>query len=530
MKQRITYVVDKPDEFSPDQLSVKNEGSSGPRFALKGVNAAKEHRITLGLKELPEELSEVFQQWHELHVRWASSTSHIATPPFTSRVSPGLHIFFTPLDSTPENALCTHLHSIVSAHLKCSSTNDSSIKLPILSERFSMSTTSQYYAFLDTIDSLAGNIASKFCQTNENYCRELAKELLTATSLDIDYDTISRAVVLTATWPTAPNNEGWSEDIALPHKEATVEIGVLSHEPNADPEDIQFGGFLTVLGQDSAPTTRFQTPTRHYPLLDTTSPSLTPQLHPLIYTTSLSHPTGLHPTLILSFPHQHLTPPNPSCKLHTHLTLPSYLFIDKYQFNDPLFLSSKNLVSLRSLAGATDLEAPDWVVNTWGSAALSQLAHPKAKSPTTQAQDGNAKWNISIPLHLRYLPANPTTHTRVPVPWPVVFWACRADEGAKMSANPFDRVHLGYEALFGPKTRFMHVQPAPGLNVTGADAGLGMEKGLVEWIDVPVLDTRRTGWVEGGTVGLVLVAFLGLCWVLFGRGGGRRVDGGKKKQ
>jgi hypothetical protein len=36
--------------------------------------------------------------------------------------------------------------------------------------------------------------------------------------------------------------------------------------------------------------------------------------------------------------------------------------------------------------------------------------------------------------------------------------------------------------------------------------------------------------VEAGTVGVVIVAFLGLCWVLFGRVGGRAVDGEKKGQ
>jgi hypothetical protein len=234
-------------------------------------------------------------------------------------------------------------------------------------------------------------------------------------------------------------------------------------------------------------------------------------MHPLTFTTAFQHPTGLHPTLTLSFPSTHLQPPNPTCKLHTHLTLPSYLFIDKYQFTDPLFLASKDLKSLRSLAGATDLEAPDWVVKEWGSAALFELTHPDATA-------SSSAYNVSIPMHLRYMPASPSSHTRLPVPWPVVFWACRADEGAKMAANPFDRIHLGYEALFGPKTRFMHVEPAA-------------PKGeLVEYIDVPVLDTRKTGWVEMGTVGTVVAAFLALCWVLFGRTGTRKVEVEKKKQ
>ena len=55
MKQRITYVVKKPEEFTPDQLDV-GEDKSGQYFALDNVYAAKEHRITLGLDELPNEV------------------------------------------------------------------------------------------------------------------------------------------------------------------------------------------------------------------------------------------------------------------------------------------------------------------------------------------------------------------------------------------------------------------------------------------------------------------------------------------
>jgi hypothetical protein len=230
----------------------------------------------------------------------------------------------------------------------------------------------------------------------------------------------------------------------------------------------------------------------------------------------------LHPTLTLTFPAQHLKPADRSCKLHAHLTLPSYLFIDKYQFTDALFLTSKNLKSLRSLSGATDLEAPDWVIPQWGSSSLFELSTPSS------ASSNNSDWRVSIPLHLRYLPAAPSSHGRVPVPWPAVFWACRADSGAQHTSNPFDRRHLGYEGLFGPKTRFLHVEPRVGVvgsskngNGSGWDErGKGDSEGeMLEWLDVPVLDTRRAGWVEAGTTGVVLVAFLGLCWVLFGKAG-----------
>ena len=161
------------------------------------------------------------------------------------------------------------------------------------------------------------------------------------------------------------------------------------------------------------------------------------------------------------------------------------------------------------------------MVPEWGSAALFELAHPSSseekddaeENPHTSGNADAADWNISIPLHLRYQPATSASHAPVQLPWPVVFWACRADEGEKHALNPFDRRHLGYEALFGPKTRFMHVKPASGVDR------------LVETIDVPVLDTRMVGWVEGGTVAVVVVAFVGLCWVLFGR-----VGGGKAKK
>jgi hypothetical protein len=116
-----------------------------------------------------------------------------------------------------------------------------------------------------------------------------------------------------------------------------------------------------------------------------------------------------------------------------------------------------------------------------------------------------------------------------------------------MSVNPFDRIHLGYEGLFGPKTRFMHIPPTQAGSNTSAptyicvnpegsgDRTCGGEKGkLVEWIDVPVLDLRKSGWVETGTVGVVVVAFLILSWMLFRPGSTKtsekKVGAGKKKQ
>ncbi len=73
-----------------------------------------------------------------------------------------------------------------------------------------------------------------------------------------------------------------------------------------------------------------------------------------------------------------------------------------------------------------------------------------------------------------------------------------------MNTNPFDRVNLGYDGLFGPRTMFYHLQP------------ISHGKPLVENLKVPVLDLMRANWVDGGTVGVVFLGFLWVCWRLLG--------------
>jgi hypothetical protein len=72
MKQRITYVVKSPESFSPELLDVKKEGSKDA-FILKGVQAAKEHRITLGLDELPSEVRLHIQNCYCYHVNFSDT-------------------------------------------------------------------------------------------------------------------------------------------------------------------------------------------------------------------------------------------------------------------------------------------------------------------------------------------------------------------------------------------------------------------------------------------------------------------------
>ncbi|KAJ4353874.1 protease B nonderepressible form [Didymosphaeria variabile] len=363
MKQRRTYLVEDPDTFTPEQLEVI-DGS----LSLKGLEAVEEHRVTFNVDELPEEIRKFLEQWQELHIKWASLKPYTAIPPFSSRVTPGLHIFYEPRKTQPKVQLCDLLRSVFDPENECSFDLDAEeIATPVFhaTEDPEPDAYLQYYSYLTTINQLVSLIEKK-----------LLSEVFRSRNL---------------------------------------------HRPNPDPEDIAFGGFLTVLGPDAAPK-----PTR-----------------------------------------------------------------------------------------ATDLEAPDWVVPQWGSTALFQLAYPIEHLEGLKERD----WTVTIPLHLRYFPATSSSHTRVPVPWPVVFWACDAEQDG--SGNPFDRKNLGYDSAFGEGKRFMHVPPKKSGNGTGK---------LVSWIDVPVLDTRAADWVEMGTIGVVIIAFLGLCWVLFGGGRGGRGQGIEEKK
>jgi len=372
---------------------------------------------------------------------------------------------------------------------------------------------------------LSSYIRSIVCNQKDIHCPPDAFDLSDLSYLDLDYDTLTHALTLTGLSPSVGEN-GISASRSAPDR---VEVGMLNNEKPDEPEELKLGGFLTIIGEDTSPSaTLFSFPSRHHAL---------PASHRTTYKTTFQHPTGLHPVLQLDLRSDNenaLTPPAANCALHAYLTLPSSLFVDKYQFSDALFLGSNNLRSLRALSGETDLEAPDWVMDKWGSAALFELALPGETAHSASP----GEWDVSIPLHLRYLAPNSTTtttnsekgesqrpgttsETEIQIPHPVLFYACPAEEGLKMSTNPFDRVNLGYEGLFGPKTLFYHVP--------------SRDRELVAEIEVPVLSVTEEGarWVEYGTGVAVLLGFGWVLWALFGpvkASAGKEMAKGKKKE
>ncbi|PIA97124.1 Protein pbn1 [Cercospora beticola] len=505
MRQRITYLLPRGTGVDPADISA---GKDDLTFR-QATTAAVERRITLGLSELPLPVQEFLKDFHELHVRVVSPRNYPALSPAVSTLPPGLHAFFTPPSrpGTSGNKLCSelgHLLGLNERELICSSELGAYPRPPVLSERFASSSTYQFYHGVDDLNTISQHVVDQLCpglpvaSTSGQLCKVIA-DTSGAAYVDYDFDVINHAVTISILSPpsSAADGDGIPGRVHKIQPEERLEVGILSPEQADEPEEHKLGGYLTVVGEDDKPKpTLFSFPSRHHSL---------PSNDRTTYSANFQKPTGLHPKLEIIFSAESLTSPSPekACSLHAYMTNPSTLFLDRYQFEDDLFLASQNLVALRALSGEEDLEAPNWVVKQWGSVSLFELASPKGAGPPK----GN--WTVTIPMHLRYLnaTASKTGHTTIDVPWPVVFWACEAEEGLKMSTNPFDRINLGYDGLFGPKTMFYHVPANP------------QSGRLVEQLRVPVLDPAQATWVPLGTLLAVVIGFAWISWKLFaGRG------------
>jgi hypothetical protein len=219
-------------------------------------------RLTCGSTDHTQ-FQKLFKQWQEIHFRLTNVGIYRSTPPFTSRSSPGLHVFFTPLDGEPDADLCQLLHRVYSRAVKCSSVNETAIKMSVIPENASTSPSMHFYSavpasgqvrWVPSLRNLAQNMRERFYRDNDIF-EKLADEVDAADYVDLDYDATTQTVVFTfQSTKTFVEPGSWTETINLPDKESTIEIGVLSHEFNSDPEDIQFGGVLTVLGRDDEPS------------------------------------------------------------------------------------------------------------------------------------------------------------------------------------------------------------------------------------------------------------------------------------
>jgi hypothetical protein len=151
---------------------------------------------------------------------------------------------------TSRNTLCPLLKDVFGDSIACDSTNETFTHPPVLAERFSMSASSEFFAHVPSISPLVSYIQERICPSSSTVCKDAATSLLSATYVDIDYDAISHALVFNVFWAQSSDKGSWTEKIFLPGAEETIEVGILSTEPNPDPDVVGFSGFLAVLGQD----------------------------------------------------------------------------------------------------------------------------------------------------------------------------------------------------------------------------------------------------------------------------------------
>ncbi|KAI1918658.1 protease B nonderepressible form [Ophidiomyces ophidiicola] len=508
MKRRVSFIHDAEGDFDPKKARL------GPdSITIQSLHGARQERLTFGIQELPGEIQQVVKQCHELRIRWASERAYSAVSPLTSRVSPGIHVFLSPRrNNSPQ--LCPLLRKAFGADVTCTTPEVSFVSNG--PSKSGASSSMQFYQLLPSLDQLVVYLQAAICSEQDTECGDYASLVRSADTLDIDYNQALHSFDVTVYWSEPTRKSGWTDIVRNRNiSKDKVDVGILASQEPLELDELKFGGLLAVVGRDTElKPTLFSFPSRHHPLPNSAT-----------YRSEFLSPTGLHPTLQLSIPQPGLSrPPAPSditCGLYTYITLPSYIFADRYQLSttDTLFLKSHNIHKLDHIAGETDLEAPDWLTQRWGSHMLVELATP----PSNDKQGKNTgthvygDWEATIPLHLRYLHPSKSGYRNVSIPWPVVFWACVSKDTEKMKTNPFDRTRLGWDDLFGPQTYFYHLHPLPRKPMNPLEL---QASELVENIQVPVLRVDKNSnpvvqqarAIEYGTIAVILLGFL---WILY---------------
>lgn len=93
-----------------------------------------------------------------------------------------------------------------------------------------------------------GFVQGELCGTDEGY-RNQAARVLSADSIDISYDGMSRTLIVSALWPSPEG--GWTEEIRKRDSGADqVEVGLFGCDQAPDPEELKAGGLIADIGED----------------------------------------------------------------------------------------------------------------------------------------------------------------------------------------------------------------------------------------------------------------------------------------
>ncbi|PNY23460.1 Uncharacterized protein TCAP_06602 [Tolypocladium capitatum] len=399
MRERVTFVHPPGAQLDPKALSIQQAGLLGP-----SVESAREDRLTVALHHLPPELAGLLQAYRDLHLRWSSPFKYDTLEPFSSRLSPGLHVFYAPSEDAAHDParLCSFLQAL--GPLACTSAEAFT---DADADRRGDGASSYFYQELEDLSAFVGSATRDVCPELDSICQSRMRSLHAAASLDISFNSAAQALKVTAFWPLR------ERAITVPgSSKRRTEVGILTKDaaPKLEPHEIGVSGVLSVLGEQKGPSpSLFAFPSRH-------------RLSDASFSSEFLPPTGLHPTLRLRLSSNKPPVEDAGCVPHAYLTLPKTIFADRYQFDDELFLASKNLTRSRYTSLPVDLEAPAYTTKTWGSSLLLELAPPMS--------EGSQAWTAEVPLHLRYLEPSAAGYVPIEVPYPV------ASPGLRWTVQP----------------------------------------------------------------------------------------------
>lgn len=110
MRERITFLHPAGAGIDPAALDIQDAGLVGPL-----TEATREDRFTLALGELPSEVADLLRDgFAELHLRWTSPVNYGALEPFSSRLSPGLHVSYAPSRDATVDQFVSLCHTLLS--------------------------------------------------------------------------------------------------------------------------------------------------------------------------------------------------------------------------------------------------------------------------------------------------------------------------------------------------------------------------------------------------------------------------------
>ncbi len=129
--------------------------------------------------------------------------------------------------------------------------------MPNIADRVTISPSYQYYQLLPDLKDFGTYIREKICPALGDECSAIVTSVESADYVDIDYDTVSHSLTVRIYRSGAPLHPAWTEKISLRDNTSSVEVGILASEKSTQPEPemLALGGFLTVLGEDTKPST-----------------------------------------------------------------------------------------------------------------------------------------------------------------------------------------------------------------------------------------------------------------------------------